>query len=170
MPIVEPDDEAFVGIIPRAPNWTQRAIERRGPPPGNAETLIRGGAGWVFGITPREELVQEAIVREKREAPSVGDVSIALAREMAWRWFNGRPPFVSAARSKEQGVTKMARNFVRYAEAEEGFLTQALGLIPKHVSTDFGAGVVAEPSTTATCACIKGTSCCAGTCQSCQEG
>lgn len=63
MPIVEPDDEAFVGIIPRAPNWTQRAIERRGPPPGNAETLIRGGASWVFGITPREELVQEAIVR-----------------------------------------------------------------------------------------------------------
>ena len=75
MPIVEPDDEAFVGIIPRAPNWTQRAIERRGPPPGNAETLIRGGASWVFGITPREEPVQEAIVREKREAPIVALLS-----------------------------------------------------------------------------------------------
>ena len=170
MPIVEPDDEAFVGIIPRAPNWAQRAIERRGPPPGNAETLIRGGAGWVFGITPREELVQEAIVREKRESPSVGDVSVALAREMAWRWFNGRPPFVGATRSKEQGVTKMARSLIRYTDAETGFLSQAFGLVPKMVPMAVTTESVAPVKSSLDCVCVDGTSCCADICQSCQEG
>ena len=170
MPIVEPDeDEAFVGIVPREPNWAQRAIERRGPPPGNAETLIRGGAGWVFGLVPREEPVQAAIVREKREAPKSGDVSLALAREMAWRWFNGRPPFVHVTGSKEPGVTKMARNFVRYAEAEAGFLGQALHAIPKVVAKKFSGDVVPPVDSKVHGACTIESKCCSEGCLACQE-
>lgn len=54
-------DEKFVGIVPLEPDWSQYALERLGPPPGNAEILIRGGAGWVFGIAPREEILDPRI-------------------------------------------------------------------------------------------------------------
>ena len=56
-------------------------IERLGPPPGNAGVLIRGGAGWVFGV--EEKPLARGIV--KLDAPPPENAAVdALAREVAW--------------------------------------------------------------------------------------
>jgi hypothetical protein len=141
-------------------------IERLGPPPGNAGVLIRGGAGWVFEVEPKP--LARGIV-QLDEPPPESAVTDALAREMAWRWFNGRPPFVHATGSKEQGVTKMARNFVRYAEAEEGFLGQALYAIPKVVAKKFSGDVVPPVDSKVHGACTKESKCCSEGCLACLE-
>jgi hypothetical protein len=145
-------------------------IERLGPPPGNAEILIRGGAGWVFGI--EERVIDPRIVR-RQDQPTLDDVVIAVAREMAWRWFNGKAPFVKSA-GTEQGVSRMARKFHRYADLEKGFVEQALNLIPK-MSSRSGPGLSELVDTTGAvansgaCACLDGTTCCATGCLNCQE-
>ena len=87
---------------------------------------------------------------------------------MAWRWFHGNGPFLSTPGDKEQGVTKMAKNFVRYHDIEPGFVTQAMGMIPNRVSFKIDADVLVSDAE-ATCTCVKGTRCCAGSCQTCQE-
>jgi hypothetical protein len=148
---------------------SQARIERLGPPPGNAEVLIRGGAGWVFGVAPREE-PSFPLVATGEEVPTQDEVMVALAREMAWRWYSGRAPFVSAPNRKEPGVSRKAEHFVRYTDAEHGFLTQAMGLVPKRTTVTVDAGALLAQTTKTDCVCIQGTTCCAGVCQSCKEG
>ena len=92
-------DEKLVGIVPLEPDWSQPGIERLGPPPGNAEILIRGGAGWVFGIPAREETPHPRIERLGK-TPSQDEVAFALACEMAWR---RRPASASMAFGSTQG-------------------------------------------------------------------
>ena len=165
-------DEKLVGIVPLEPDWSQPGIERLGPPPGNAEILIRGGAGWVFGIPAREETPHPNIERLEK-APSRDDVALALAREMAWRWYYGRPPFVWRPSLKEPGVSKPARDFHRYAPLEGRFIEQARSLIPGMFHPDLGTAAMPDAGSDfeKVCSCLPGQPCCSDNrrCLTCQE-
>ena len=147
-------------------------IERLGPPPGNAGVLIRGGQGWIFDHSA--QIPAQGIVRLD-EAPTPGEVRVALAREMAWRWHSGRLPGKRV--ENEKPAVRNKGVIVRYADIEANFVDQFLSL-----STEgFGASWLGEPATdggmmaprfagTSTCSCIAGTSCCASGCAACSEG
>lgn len=162
------EDPNFVGIVPLEANLTQKAIERLGPPPGNAEILIRGGAGWVFGIEPQRTIEQPGILHLKGDLPRVAEVSLALAREMAWRWISGRPPFVAGTGYVPQKPAKGALNVNLYARTEPGFVDQVLGLTPRFLPVEIGTVPISDAKVT--CVCTQGTRCCAGICQTCQAG
>lgn len=153
-------------------------IERLGPPPGNAEILIRGGAGWALGLPRTRETISPQVIRLTIR-PSFDEVALALAREMAWRWYYGyENRDGNVVKPGEKEFPQMARNFVKYADAERGFVEQFLQLYPgvpaRRVAPRAPIEQVLElapaRSPTAACACIEGISCCAGVCQSCQEG
>lgn len=162
------EDPNFVGIVPLEANLNQKAIERLGPPPGNAEILIRGGAGWVFGIEPQRTIEHPGIVRLRDDPPSAGEVSLALAREMAWRWSQKRPPFATGTGYAPQKPGKDTMNGSLYARIEQGFVDQVLGLTPKVLPIEIGTVPISDAKVT--CACVQGTRCCTGICQTCQEG
>lgn len=166
-------DEKLVGIVPLEPDWSQPGIERLGPPPGNAEILIRGGAGWVFGIPAREETPHPRIERLGK-SPSRGEVVTALAREMAWRWYYVRSSTGHADLGAVSKAPKTSVLRVRYADVEDAFVRQIRGFIGGGPSMDWlravGFDLPSETSGGADCQCIPGISCCAGTCASCEEG
>lgn len=151
-------------------------IRRLGPPPGNAEVLIRGGAGWVLGVAPRKESLDSRIIKKNITPPS-GEVSLAVAREMAWRWFYGHEPFTRSTVDKQRGSSMKERFPPRYEDAEEGFVTQMLNLprgmsftIPLELS--YAAPIQADvKSAEFVCECLSGGTCCIkGNCQGCEEG
>jgi hypothetical protein len=164
------EDPNFVGIVPLEANLNQKAIERLGPPPGNAEILIRGGAGWVFGIELQEAKPHPAIEVLNSPRPSEEAVSVALVRELAWRWFHSRPPFSSIRKEEPGTLSKLAWKGARYAEVEQGFTTQALGLVPKRTALGFEPKAAAPATEDAcTCACPKLGARCVASCQKCAE-
>lgn len=150
---------------------SQEAITRLGPPPGNAETLIRGGAGWIFGITSREDREQPGLTRWIVGSPSPDEVSRAFVRELAWRWVHQRPPFLGAPPTQKSDAMEVSPGHTRYVDAERGFVTQALGLTPKRFvpSPDERESPPQQPKLTSECACLDGLKCCAGSCLKCQE-
>jgi len=145
-------------------------IERLGPPPGNAGVLIRGGAGWVFEVEPKP--LARGIV-QLDEPPPESAVTDALAREMAWRWFYGRLGYMEKVLSSKNSTLRQHGPRCKYADAESGFYERFLGLsagtaIPRWRT--LSASAVPPPATANVCACLRGTSCCAGGCVACTEG
>jgi hypothetical protein len=168
-----PQNEKLVGVVPLETNESQYALERLGPPPGNAELLIRGGAGWVFGIAPREESLDPRIT-ELGKAPHPDEVALALAREMAWRWFHGHEPFRAQGSAQRKTDAKKGVFPRRYMDAEKGFVAQMLGL-PRGVSfisstsgVSYSGEIMKEFSPTCKCA-QEGTKCVSPPGQKCAE-
>ena len=168
-----PQNEKLVGVVPLETNESQYALERLGPPPGNAELLIRGGAGWVFGIAPREEILDPRIT-ELGKAPHPDEVALALAREMAWRWFHGHEPFRAQGAKDPHASAKNGQLPRRYVDVEKGFVTQMLGLsrglsfvTPIDITQVGEVAALFSPI----CACSKTGVCCTEyPCQPCEEG
>jgi hypothetical protein len=145
-------------------------IERLGPPPGNAGVLIRGGAGWVFGVEAQP--LARGIVKLD-EPPPESAVTDALAREMAWRWFEGAYGSVEKALSSKNSTLRQHGPRFKYAEVESDFYERFLGLsagtaIPRWRTLPESA--VPPPERANVCACLRGTSCCASGCIACTEG
>jgi hypothetical protein len=166
------NNENFVRIIPLEPDWSQPAIVRLGPPPGNARTLIR--ASERMGLWNRSEGRETAagIVRLEVE-PRPDEVVWALAREMAWRWYNGRDPFATKTTDKRQGTSLGPRKFLRYADVEKAFVEQALNRIPGMplaLAQTLDLESPQASATGSTCVCTDGGVCCTATVGTATEG
>lgn len=154
---------------------SERRIERLGPPPGNAEVLIRGGAGWVFGIPVKQVPVDPRITRLQPTEP-FDEVMHALWRELAYQWRFRRGRFSTSSLSTKSRASHESTLPARsYTRIEQGFLQQAAVAWPGMSVAQSSLNEVTVPShptTGASCFDPRtGGSCAAGTtCRACQEG
>lgn len=127
----------------------------------------------MFGIAPREESLDPRIT-ELGKAPHPDEVALALAREMAWRWFYGHEPFSSKLSDKQKNNVKKRMVPRRYMDAEKGFVAQMLGL-PRGMSfisstsgVSYSGEIMKEFSPTCKCT-QEGTKCVSLPGQKCAE-
>lgn len=161
-------EKRFVGIVNLDPAEERPGVVRLGPPPGNADILLNAGMGWLFGVRNHDPVPSSRLTRLDRP-PDSNEVSVAFAREMAWRWFQGRDPFVTLPSHREKGVPQTFRGQVPYADLERGFVSQAMGLIPKMAPPDFTSVPVIRSEAGNLCACVKGSTGCASNGSACKE-
>lgn len=166
-------DENFVGIAALKLDWSQPGIERCGPPPGNTGILKRGEADWVFGHTTKKEIYDPRILRQEKK-PTYDEMALALAREMAWRWFYGRQHHRgNEIKPGKQGILKNLQNSLKYADAERGFIEQFRNLYPgtpSMVISETVQGAVSAKARRHDCQCVESTHGGAGVCCFCTEG
>lgn len=164
-------------VIVKAANGRPRGIEPLGPPPGNAEVLIRGGAGWLFGLQDEWERVRDPRIIRQVALPPPEEVMVALARELAWRWYYSRqrdaPHEISP---KTQGVREKARDTFRYGAAETAFVARisssfpGFGSIGPLRSEKVSGPPLGKDDAARLCVCPQSTRCCVECGTKCEEG
>jgi hypothetical protein len=162
-------DANFVGIIAlKDTALDQPGIVRLGPPPGNAGILIRGGAGWVFDRAQTKPVVDPRIT-QKETRPREEEVSLALAREMAYRWFYGRNQnTLNSIKSGKNASAASAQRLTTYTTLEGGFVRQFLNLRPGFAGEIPERRIFLE-SKGPLCQCDPTSACCGGACRFCEE-
>ena len=124
-------EKRFVGIVKLDPAEERPGIERLGPPPGNTDTLVRAGMGWVVGIANVASEFIDPRITLLQLPPMENEALLALRRELAFQWLHQTGLFAQRTDSQKPPIVPHRKKFsIPYIKVEQMFVANAASLWP----------------------------------------